>query len=63
MQVMLLERITEAKFVQFLKAWSFKVVTLSGIEMDVNPVQLTKADCPMEVTLSGIVMEVIFEQP
>ena len=39
------------------------LVTLSGIVMDVKPVQPSKAEPPMLVTLSGMVMDVKPAQP
>ena len=38
------------------------VVTVFGIVMDVNDEHLPNANQPMEVTLSGILTEVIAEQ-
>ena len=39
------------------------LVTLSGIVMDVKPVQPEKAESPMLVTLSGMVMVAKLVQP
>ena len=39
------------------------LVTLSGMVIEVKPVQLEKAPLPMLVTLSGMVIEVKLLQP
>ena len=39
------------------------LVTLSGMVIDVKPLQPEKADCPMLITLSGMVMDVKPLQP